>query len=529
MPRTVRRFSTWLVVITLAALAIRLGYAYWWKWDQKIWGDAYYYHYQANGLVHGNGFIIYWPQPHNVVLPGPASADHPPLAPLYYAAWSLVGLSSFHWHMIAGCVVGAATVFVCGLLGREVAGDRAGIITALLAALYANLWVHDPLVTSESITMLMVAVVTLLAYRFWRRPSRARALWFGAVCGLAALTRAEVVLFIPIVLLPLVFRVKKWDLRRRLTTVLVAGCLAGLVMAPWVIRNMTAFKHPLYLSGGAEVTMVSANCDVTYDGPTLGWWSPICMQDPKKPILRDAEGNPVLDSLGKPQHEPYDPPGSPARWRRYLECRREKPRRDCGSPGDASEAARYYRKIARNYITDHLDRFPAVELARLGRVFGLYHPGSPWGDNGGGSTVSFDVIEGREPFAARLALAQYFVLVPMAIAGGVVLVRRRVTILPMVALLVIVVAAVLLAFGNTRYRTPLEIAIVTLAAVTIDAVIARLRGEPPASISPPADEEPGAPSPPERGSEVPVGEDASTLATVSVDSAPPRTGPASSA
>ncbi|HEX2736925.1 MAG TPA: glycosyltransferase family 39 protein [Acidimicrobiia bacterium] len=453
MPSTARRFYRWLIFIALAALAIRLGYAYWWKWDQKIWGDAYYYHYQANGLIHGRGFIIYFPRPHNVVLSGPASADHPPLAPLYYAAWSLLGLSSFHWHMIAGCVLGAGTVFVCGLVGREIAGERVGLIAAGIAAVYANLWVHDPLVTSETITMFMVAVVVLFSYRFWKQPSLRRALWFGAVCGLTALTRAEVVLFIPIVLLPFVLRVREWDMKKRLTTVVAAGLLAGVVMAPWVIRNMTAFKYPLYLSGGAEVTMVSANCDVTYTGPTLGWWSPICMQDPHAPILRDAEGNPVLDSLGHAQHGPYQP------------------------PGDASEQARYYRKIARKYIGDHLGRLPVVELARLGRVFDLYHPGSPFGTNGGGQTVSFDVIEGREPFAARLALAQYFVLMPMAIAGAVLLYRRRVTILPMLALLTIVVAAVLLAFGNTRYRTPMEIAIVALSAVTIDAVIGRIRGE----------------------------------------------------
>jgi len=466
-----RRFSRWLILITLAALAIRLGYAYWWKWDQKIWGDAYYYHFQANGLVHGHGFIIYHPRPHGVVVPGKASADHPPLAPLYYAAWSLVGLSSFHWHMIAGCVVGAGTVFVCGLIGREIVGERTGLVAAGIAAVYANLWVHDPLVTSESIAMLMVALVVLFSYRFWKKPSMKRALWFGAVCGLTALTRAEVVLFIPLVLLPFVLRVREWDMRKRITTVVASGLVAGAVMAPWVIRNMTAFKYPLYLSGGAEVTMVSANCDVTYTGPTLGWWSPICMQDPKAPVLRDAEGNPILDSLGHPQHGPYQP------------------------PGDASEQARYYRKIARTYIGDHLDRLPVVELARLGRVLGLYHPGSPWGTNGGSQTISFDVIEGREPFAARLALAQYFVLMPMAIAGAVILYRRRVTILPMLALWAIVFAAVLLAFGNTRYRTPAEISIVTLAAVAIDAGIRRVRGEPPWAPAIPAEEPANGPGP----------------------------------
>lgn len=430
MPSTSRRFYFWLLVITLGGLAIRLAYAYFSKWHQGIWGDAYYYHFQANGLIHGDGFMRYLPRPNHTVVVEGASADHPPLAPLYYAAWSLVGLSTFHWHMIAGVVLGAGTVFVCGLVGREVVGERTGLIAAVIAAVYGNLWVQDPLVTSETITMFMVAVVVLLAYRFWKQPSMRRALWLGAVCGATALTRAEVVLFLPFVLLPLALRVRAWDLKRRLTTVVAAGAVAGLVMAPWVIRNMTAFKHPLFLSGGAEITMASANCDATYSGPTLGWWSPNC--------VRDKHG------------KVYSP------------------------KGDASERARFWRKIAFDYIGDHTDRLPVVELARLGRVFELYHPGTPFGSNGGSQKISFDIIEGREPYAARIALVEYFVLMPFALAGAVVLFRRKVTVLPLLALFGVVITAVLVAFGNTRYRAPAEIAIVVLAAVTCDAVIGRL-------------------------------------------------------
>jgi hypothetical protein len=44
---------------------------------------------------------------------------------------------------------------------------------------------------------------------------------------------------------------------------------------------------------------------------------------------------------------------------------------------------------------------------------------------------------------------------------------------PFVATFVIVVSAVLITFGNTRYRAPLEIALVVLPAVVIDAAITR--------------------------------------------------------
>ncbi|MGH9025379.1 MAG: glycosyltransferase family 39 protein, partial [Acidimicrobiia bacterium] len=160
-----KRFYLLLGLIVLAGLAVRLGYAVFYKWDQVPWGDALYYHGQANGIVDGKGFIngfIYEVQ--DVV---EIAADHPPLYPLYLAGWTLFGARTFHAHMIASVLLGALTPGVLGLLGRRVAGDRAGLVAAAIAAVYANLWVHDALVTSETITALMVAVAVLMAYRLY--------------------------------------------------------------------------------------------------------------------------------------------------------------------------------------------------------------------------------------------------------------------------------------------------------------------------------------------------------------------------
>ena len=431
-----RRFLTWLLVITLFALVWRIAYAVIFKWDQVVTGDAYFYHHQANGLVDGFGFYRFLPHSVQQLVPNGPAADHPPLYPLYLAAFSLFGGRSFHIHMIASCLLGAATVFVCGLLGREVAGERAGLIAGIVAALYANLWIQDPLVTSESITMLMVAISVLLAYRLWRAPSLGRAVWFGVACGLASLTRAEVILFLPLVLIPLVLSKREWAPGLRLRVFVVSGVVAVLVMAPWLIRNLVAFDHPILVSGGGDITLASANCDATYYGPGLGWWSASC--------------------YGKDAHP----------------------------PGDASDQARYWRKRAFNYIDDHLDRLPVVLLARLGRAWDVYHPGSPFGALKPGQTLVYELLEGRDAngssWAARVALGQYFVLAPLAIVGAFVLRRRRVTLVPILAPVIVVCVAVLVAFGNTRYRTPAEITITVLAAVAIDAGITRWsrRGRP---------------------------------------------------
>src|SRR5215471_3203543 len=96
-----RRTFTWkLAFITALALAFRIAYVWW--FDRNNYapaGDAFYYHYQANAIAGGHWFI----EPYAWKCFGQhiQSAAHPPLYPLYLAAWSVFGATSTLWHRIA--------------------------------------------------------------------------------------------------------------------------------------------------------------------------------------------------------------------------------------------------------------------------------------------------------------------------------------------------------------------------------------------------------------------------------------------
>jgi hypothetical protein len=64
-------------------------------------------------------------------------------------------------------------------------------------------------------------------------------------------------------------------------------------------------------------------------------------------------------------------------------------------------------------------------------------------------------------------------LVPFAVAGGVLLRRRRVPITPLVAQFAIVTLTAAAIYGLVRFRVPAEVSLVVLAAVALDAVIPR--------------------------------------------------------
>src|SRR3954462_10679944 len=120
------RFPRWLAAIAAGGLAVRLVYVLVLTPHLRGLGDATYYHELANRLADGAGFV----DPGN----GAPTALHPPLFPLLLAAPSLPRLDSSLAHRVAVSLVGTAAVVGVGLLARTVAGERAGLLAAGLAA-----------------------------------------------------------------------------------------------------------------------------------------------------------------------------------------------------------------------------------------------------------------------------------------------------------------------------------------------------------------------------------------------------------
>jgi len=200
---------------------------------------------------------------------------------------------------------------------------------------------------------------------------------------------------------------------------------ATVVVAPWVGYNMSRFEKPTFISSGLGITLASANCDQTWSGVFEGYWSLPC-------------------SLATPVDVHADESVQSAQAQAY----------------------------ALHYIRTHDSQLWRVELARLGRAFGAFHPLQQ---------VWFDYyVETRPYHWALVGLGMYYVLAALAVGGTVVLLRRRVTVLPLLAIGVDVVATVLVSFGQTRYRTPFEVSLVLLAAVQLDAAWGALRRTGPA-------------------------------------------------
>ena len=410
-----RRWWVCLGLIAVAGLALRIAYVLITKNPRAIGGDAFYYHHGANLLVDGSGF----PDPIQLLqfdrtTPG---AAHPPGYILALAIPSLFRLDTFLDHQIWSCIIGGGTVVLVGITGKEIAGPRVGLVAAGLAAVYPNVWFYDSVVMSETLILFTTTLTILVAYRFARRPTIGLAIGLGVSVGAAALTRAESILLVPLLIVPLAFWLREVDWRRRLRLFAVAIAATLVTIAPWVGYNLLRFEHPVFLSSNLELTLLSANCDETYYGPFLGFWALKCGTE-------------------------FVPP-----------------------KGDASVQARFFRGKVREYVDDHKSRVPVVVLAREGRA---------WGFMNANQQITIDQIEDKELNTSRVALGMYYALLALSIVGAVALRRRRVPLTPLLAVLAAVALTVGFVYGTTRFRAPAEVPLVLLGSVGIDATIRRI-------------------------------------------------------
>jgi hypothetical protein len=273
---------------------------------------------------------------------------------------------------------------------------------------------------SESLYGLLIAATLLVALKLHERRSVRLAAALGALLGLAALARSEALLLVVLIGLPLALTGPR-DGRWKRALAVCAAC--AVVLAPWTIRNLSAFDRLTLISHNDSTVLAGANCPETYSGEDLGGWRFDCISE-RKTLKEGVQA---------------------ATWRRE----------------------------GIDYALDHPGRWLAVVPVRVLRTWDLWQPRRQ---------VSFG--EGRADWAESAGVVAYFLLLPLAIGGAVLLRRRepRAVVAILLAPAVLATISSAIGYGVPRFRHAFEISIVVLAAFALVTLADRRR----ASARPPA-------------------------------------------
>ena len=231
------RGAAWLLLILVAALALRWGAA--WAWEQQLpeeqkfgFGDSESYWQLARSIAFGKPYTYPTEDFHVFRAPGYplllaptmiGREKEPPtiFVRAYSAVLSTLGVGGVFW------------------LGKELFGIRAGLIAAIGVALDPGLIALGALLLSDGPSAAVLPFQMVLWIKAWRsEQTRQKILLYlcaGMMAGIASLIRPSWLLFTPFAItIGLLFSPRRKE-HLQAAPWLMLGL--ALIMAPWWIRN----------------------------------------------------------------------------------------------------------------------------------------------------------------------------------------------------------------------------------------------------------------------------------------------------
>jgi 4-amino-4-deoxy-L-arabinose transferase-like glycosyltransferase len=302
--------------------------------------------------------------------------------------------------------------------GREMAGEKAGLGAALLAAIYGPFLFYDVQLLKESPAVAATSFLLWALAAARARPGTGRWLVAGALLGILALLRENVLLLVPF-LLPLAWtREGRGPAFVRRGGALVAGL--ALVLLPVAVRNG--------LVGGSFLPTTSQGGVNFYIG-----------NNPQA----DGTYQPIVPGKQIPALERREP----ARLAEQAAGRRL----------TAGEVSRYWLGRSLAWVRREPGAFARLQMRKLGMFWSWYE----WPD-----AVDYYHVKTLSP-VLRLPLLEFGGVVLLALAGLALARRRLGAFAPVLLFTLGWMLSTVVFFLFSRYRLPVVPALLVLGGVTL--------------------------------------------------------------
>jgi len=250
-----RRLSTTEIVLVPAILAVALVLRLAWigiadaQPNSITCGDPFFYDVFARFLAAGQGFVR---------IGGQATAQWPPGYPAMLAVIFKLFGHKIILAKLLNVLLGTATCLLAYLIGRRIWNRTAGLIAALVLAVFPGQVFSPTLVMSEvPATFLVALFVCLVAFFAIDSLSWQRAAAIGVFIGVISFVRGETIfLALPLIL---VWAVASRSFLSGLRYGAIALAATGLVILPWVVRNWVEMGYPILMSTGSGENLIAGH------------------------------------------------------------------------------------------------------------------------------------------------------------------------------------------------------------------------------------------------------------------------------
>jgi 4-amino-4-deoxy-L-arabinose transferase-like glycosyltransferase len=202
--------------------------------------DQIRYRTLADSIFNGKGFTYF----------GQPTALRPPLYPLLLAASRVVFGDYFLLAMrVLQFLVGVAVAYVCFLIALRLFGGAAAAISFALALVMPTLVFSSIELQTEELAALVI-VLFLYFLLLEAEPEKSAAIGLGLTSGWAMLLRFNCAV------LPIIGAIVCIWFRRSLRDAAVVCLLAGSLLSPWLIRNLSVFRGSVLYSTHSGINLL---------------------------------------------------------------------------------------------------------------------------------------------------------------------------------------------------------------------------------------------------------------------------------
>jgi tetratricopeptide (TPR) repeat protein len=336
--------------------------------------------------------------------------------------------SGYVWPRIVQAILGAGSCGLVFLIGREAFGRAVAVVAGVVAATYWTLIFFDGELVAASLSVFLGLVLIWLLVRAGPRPNWVVFGLAGVVLGLAGITRPDILLFGPAIVVWLGVRFwREWRRALKYAACVTAGCLAAVL--PVTVHNYVVGRDEVLVAWQGGLNFYIGNNPLS-DGRTAV--APGMVLDP---------------------HGTYD---EAIAFAERAEGRRLKP----------SEVSSYFYGLGWDFIRAHPGRALALTWLKV-RLF--------WS--------SWEIANNKNMYfwAERFAPVVNFlplgfgVIGPLGLLGLVLCRRRALELFPLWGTVLVYMAAVVPFFCSARFRLPIVPVLMVLGAWAVVSGLRALR------------------------------------------------------
>ena len=247
---TSTRTRSILLALLVFGFALRLGVAIVMglnKTPISDSGDAEQYDAYAWNLVEGRG---YRGMSYGVEDQDHLTAFRPPGISIVWAGLYRVFGHRYDVVRITQCLVTTASILQVYSIGRRCFNETVGLLAAAGYAVYPSALFYTTRLGSEALATFWFLWFIDSCLRFAERPSYSRGVWAGTLLGISSLSRPNLVVMIPLLVVWAIWQFRKQ--RGAMTQALLIPLVAIAVLIPWWVRNYVVFHRfiPISTMGG---------------------------------------------------------------------------------------------------------------------------------------------------------------------------------------------------------------------------------------------------------------------------------------